>query len=153
MKKTNNITFYQAIKNFWIGYVDFRGRTTRKEYWLTSLFLLILLLATAVLSLKLAACVSIICMLPATTMFWRRFRDTGISMWWIGLALVFGVTIAILPELLMNKATIYCLIYGECHIYNLRLYTFISYLTKYHLEVVLGYLPGLIIILLPSKKR
>ncbi|MDW2975165.1 MAG: DUF805 domain-containing protein [Alphaproteobacteria bacterium] len=153
MKKTNNITFYQAIKNFWIGYVDFRGRTTRKEYWLTSLFLLILLLATAVLSLNLAACVSIICMLPATTMLWRRFRDTGISMWWIGLALVFGATIAILPELLMNKVAINCLIYGECHIYNLRLYTFISYLTKYHLEVVLGNLPGLIIILLPSKKR
>lgn len=149
MKKTNNITFYQAIKNFWIGYVDFRGRTTRKEYWLTSLFLLILLLATAVLSLNLAACVSIICMLPATTMLWRRFRDTGISMWWIGLALVFGATIAILPELLMNKATIDCLIYGKaCHLWNVM-----ALLTKNHLGIVLGNLPGLIIILLPSKKR
>lgn len=149
MKKTNNTTFYQAIKNFWIGYVDFRGRTTRKEYWLTSLFLLILLLATAALSLNLAACVSIICMLPATTMVWRRFRDTGISMWWIGLALVFGATIAILPELLMNKATIDCFIYGKaCH-----LWTVMALLTKNHLGIVLGNLPGLIIILLPSKKR
>lgn len=147
--KTNNITFYQAIKNFWIGYVDFKGRTSRKEYWLTSLFLFILLLATAVLSLNLAACVSIICMLPVVAMFCRRFRDTGISIWWLIAAIAFiGITV-VLPHVLKMKIFINCMAYGKL----CETFFALAVLTKVHISAILGSLPGLIIALLPSRKH
>jgi len=38
-QKLGQVSFFQAIKDFFVGYVDFKGRTTRAGYWWVTLIL------------------------------------------------------------------------------------------------------------------
>lgn len=76
------ITFVDAVKNFWAGYVDFNGRTTRREYWYAVLFVVLLSALVGILFGGIIGTVmDAIMFLPMITMTVRRYRDVGISGW------------------------------------------------------------------------
>lgn len=54
MKKINEVpgevNFCRSFKDFFIGYIDFKGKTTRAGYWWMTLILTLLLLVTIFLS-------------------------------------------------------------------------------------------------------
>ena len=49
IEQNRKVTFLQAIKDFFRGYVDFKGRTTRAGYWWVSFVLIIIAIVTGVL--------------------------------------------------------------------------------------------------------
>lgn len=76
-------------------YVDFKGRATRKQYWLYSLFMSIaFLILGAVLGFlgKTGQIIFNLCqlaiLLPSLAILARRLHDTNKSAWWIFLNLV-----------------------------------------------------------------
>ncbi|WP_428053453.1 DUF805 domain-containing protein [Candidatus Avelusimicrobium stercoris] len=76
-------------------YVDFKGRATRKQYWLYVLFTVVALLILAVvLSFfgKVGQIIFNLCQLaiflPSLAILARRLHDTNKSAWWILLNLV-----------------------------------------------------------------
>lgn len=90
------VTFKQAFKDFWKGYFDFKGRTTRAGYWWAMLaaYLIILVLAfivtmcgmlsTKLSGLAVAAFIVIFIMslamtIPILMVSFRRWRDAGLS--------------------------------------------------------------------------
>ncbi len=76
-------------------YVDFKGRATRKQYWLYVLFMFIAFLILAeVLSFfgKTGDIIYALCqlaiLLPSLAILARRLHDTNKSAWWLLLNLV-----------------------------------------------------------------
>lgn len=49
--RSKDITFTGALRNFFANYVDFKGRATRKEYWLTALWLFIFSVALELMAI------------------------------------------------------------------------------------------------------
>jgi len=109
------IGFWEAVKNFFTHYADFKGRATLREFWFAYLyvqlfqfvvsFLLVLLgmhlfpdpdrstafyqMGTVILALALA--------IPSISLYWRRLHDIGRSGAWYFLAFVpFGNFILLL---------------------------------------------------------
>ena len=94
-----NMYFLDVFKNH---YVDFKGRATRKQYWLYVLFTTVaLVILAAVLSFfgKVGQIVFNLCqlaillpslaiLLPSLAILARRLHDTNKSAWWILLNLV-----------------------------------------------------------------
>lgn len=84
------VTFKQAIRDYWRGYVDFGGYTTRAGYWWANLFVWLYLLAALVIGLlctHVAGIVAILVMagsilsviLPNLALLVRRLRDAGLN--------------------------------------------------------------------------
>ncbi|MCM1066503.1 MAG: DUF805 domain-containing protein [Muribaculaceae bacterium] len=95
-----NVDFVTAIKLFFANYVNFKGRSTRAEYWWAMLFVF---LVSCVMNLfnapALSGLVSLAFIIPNLAILTRRFHDTGRSGWWvvglyvaslIGCAIAFG---------------------------------------------------------------
>lgn len=87
-----NKYFLDVFKNH---YVDFKGRATRKQYWLYVLFMFIaFLILAAVLSFfgKTGQIIFNLCQLaiflPSLAILARRLHDTNKSAWWLLLDLV-----------------------------------------------------------------
>ncbi|MBD9149365.1 MAG: DUF805 domain-containing protein [Spirochaetia bacterium] len=87
-----NKYFLDVFKNH---YVDFKGRATRKQYWLYVLFTFIafLILAAVVSFLgKTGNIIYTLCqlaiLLPSLAILARRLHDTNKSAWWLLLNLV-----------------------------------------------------------------
>lgn len=95
-EKVGQVTFLQAIKDFFKGFIDFKGRTTRAGYWWITVFgivyqnILVQLLIGPVLagfsvSMLLKAFVTTGCiiyvlfLLPRMAMTIRRWRDAGLK--------------------------------------------------------------------------
>lgn len=82
------------IKTFFSKYFDFSGRTSRKDFWLTWLLLLLLTIVigaiTAVVPvLGIVTWIwSLIILIPSLAMGARRLRDAGFSPWWLLLLLI-----------------------------------------------------------------
>ena len=90
-----NTYFLDILKNH---YVDFKGRATRKQYWMYVLFTTVaLLILAAVLSFfgKVGQIVFNLCqlaiLLPSLSILSRRLHDTNKSAWWLLLNLVPGI--------------------------------------------------------------
>ena len=96
----------KLIKKFFSNYVNFSGRTTVKEFWLTflSLFLFLFILeilVAAVAAIGITALTVIVSALlgifllaiiiPCLAMWCRRLRDGGFSPWLILIALIPGI--------------------------------------------------------------
>ena len=82
-KKVMPVSFWGAVKNYWMGYVDFDGCTTRREYWYVWLFRLMLMFVCLILpSAVLWSIVSAVMFLPSRALAFRRFHDAGLSGWW-----------------------------------------------------------------------
>lgn len=116
-----------AYKNFFKGYVNFSGRSTRSEYWwiyLTGLFITFILYMTtystieanpnsfeAIKTLNSLAYFSIFCffifLLPSLALIIRRLRDAGFHWALIFIALIPGVgSIALLVLLALPSKNV-----------------------------------------------
>ncbi|MBO4480222.1 MAG: DUF805 domain-containing protein [Alphaproteobacteria bacterium] len=85
-----------AIKNFWVKYFDFMGRSTRSEFWFGLLFVLIMHALFYRFGGALAANIAdAVMFIPLIALFVRRFRDAGLSVWWylIPALLVFAIPV------------------------------------------------------------
>lgn len=79
-----NVDFLTAIKLFFANYANFRGRSTRAEYWWVALFLVIVSLAFSMLKHNLLSTIfSLAVFIPSLAIAFRRFHDTGRSGWWV----------------------------------------------------------------------
>ena len=77
------VGFLKSIANFWTGYFDFMGRSTRSEFWFGLLFVFVTnWFFTFAIRGTVATIVSAILFIPLMALTIRRFRDAGISVWW-----------------------------------------------------------------------
>ncbi len=101
-----NVDFVTAVKMFFINYVNFKGRSTRAEYWWAMLFYVIVSSIPFVSYIAMLAC-----LLPMLAINTRRLHDTGRSGWWLVgffvISLVLGgwMVSAMLPYLQMAGST------------------------------------------------
>jgi len=97
------------ISDFFKNYVNFSGRTSRKDFWLTVLIFLIIeivfsLLTAAVPVLGfLVWLFGIIIIIPSLAICARRLRDAGFSPWWLLIGLTGIGTIVLLIFFLLPK--------------------------------------------------
>lgn len=79
-----NVDFITAVKMFFINYANFKGRSTRAEFWWVALFTF---LVSSVLSFFgsfgtiLSFLFSLACLIPSLALATRRLHDTGRSGW------------------------------------------------------------------------
>ena len=118
-KQPKFVGFGESVRNFWRQAFDFRGCTSRGQFWFVMLFLalvdtpLIILNTMAsvmyevaeemfgfyVFSEVLNHLVQLVLLVPLMALWFRRFHDTGRSAWpmvasWIAFAaLIFGIVL------------------------------------------------------------
>lgn len=98
-----NVDFLTAIKLFFANYVNFRGRSTRAEYWFACLFVFIATMVLSVFSVFglsfLTSLFALAVFLPNLAICFRRFHDAGYSGWLVvilsvaslvGVGLIYG---------------------------------------------------------------
>lgn len=95
------VSFVQAVKDFFNGYIDFKGKSTRAGYWwmILAVWLVELLFAFGLLSalefiptsvsqlpaalasifMTLLVVVWFVCLIPLVSLFVRRMRDVGLT--------------------------------------------------------------------------
>ena len=100
-----NKYFWDVIKNH---YLDFKGRATRKQYWLYVLWYVVIYFILSVIAfsfesvgLVLLALYILAVLLPSIGIAARRLRDGGFSPWWLLLGLP-GVLVSIFGSILLN---------------------------------------------------
>lgn len=88
-------SIFEAYKKFWKGYVDFRGKTNKKDFWLAMLVQAVIILLFVALRegtgsnifYTLYTVFALASFLPMVAITARRFRDAGKSMlnflWWL----------------------------------------------------------------------
>lgn len=87
-----NVDFETAIKVYFANYANFKGRSTRAEYWWAMLFVFLLSLVIEFIgSDALSVIVALGLMIPNWAIATRRLHDIGKSGWW-----VVGFTVATL---------------------------------------------------------
>ena len=87
------VGFGEAVKLFFINYVNFGGRSTRSEFWYWQLFSflvsLILGIFTTFIGLNFILWLfSIATIIPGLSLSIRRLHDIGRSGWWLLIGLV-----------------------------------------------------------------
>ena len=96
IEQKGKVTFLQAIKDFFRGYVDFKGRTTRAGYWWVSFVLGIISIVTGIMfffglfannmngsiPMLLPFIIFVfVAFIPNISMSVRRYRDVGLTGW------------------------------------------------------------------------
>ena len=91
------MNFQDAIRVCFKKYADFTGRAGRSEYWWFFLFIVLVSLATSMVSHALSALFSLATLLPSIAAATRRLHDTNRSGWWqlICLIPVIGIIVLI----------------------------------------------------------
>lgn len=72
--------FGEAIKLYFKNYVNFKGRSTRSEYWFSYLFVFLISIACNILNMIFpifTLLASMVFLLPTLAIQFRRFHDTG----------------------------------------------------------------------------
>lgn len=77
--------FIDAVKRFFIGYMEFRGRSSRREFWLTMLFFIPV--SVLIFLIPAAGTVSgilwmLATMVPIMAISFRRLHDANRTGWW-----------------------------------------------------------------------
>lgn len=81
-----NVDFSKAIKMFFSNYANFRGRSTRAEYWWVQLFLLIVsfVLESAGMGGQIICILFYLAIIiPSLALMVRRLHDVGLSGYWL----------------------------------------------------------------------
>lgn len=79
-----NVDFVTAIKLYFANYFNFKGRSTRAEYWWAALFVFLLAMVLSIFKLNtLSSIVSLALLIPNLAILTRRFHDIGRSGWWV----------------------------------------------------------------------
>lgn len=139
-KKVVPVSFVGAIKNYWLGYVDFEGSATRREYWYAWLFCLFVACVSALFFGKtLGTIVSTGMFLPSRALAFRRFHDAGLSGWWYLGPLLF--------------ITIYSMIRNDTWSFMLGLDMFPTDLSYFLLLFIIYVFALLIVFVQPSKLK
>ena len=72
----------QAVRNFWLGYFNFSGRSTRSEFWFGVLFIfLVNWLCSMFFGPLVGMIVNLVMVIPGLALALRRYRDAGLSAW------------------------------------------------------------------------
>lgn len=97
IKKQEKISFVEAVKSFFANYFNFRGRTSKREYWLCFLFIFIIYMVSSFLP-YIGGIIGLALCIPNIALNVRRLHDTGKS--WLYLLISFipivGVIILII---------------------------------------------------------
>ncbi|MBB5704601.1 hypothetical protein FHS76_004524 [Ochrobactrum daejeonense] len=77
------VNFTTAVQSFFIGYLDFKGRASRTEFWYAALFYVLLLFILAQLNLPdtVASILLVVTIIPLFAVMARRLHDTNRSGW------------------------------------------------------------------------
>ena len=87
-RPVKQVSFIDAVKSFFVHYADFKGRSTRAEYWWVTLFnFLVSTLVTAIIP-DLAFLWSLAVLVPGIAICVRRLHDAGKSGWYYLLCLI-----------------------------------------------------------------
>lgn len=79
-----NVDFITAIKLYFANYANFKGRSTRAEYWWSILFLFLVSFVLSFFRLSLLSLLfSLAVLIPNLAILTRRFHDIGKSGWWV----------------------------------------------------------------------
>ena len=79
-----NVDFLTAIRLFFANYANFKGRSTRAEYWWAALFLVLVNVVLDFIGVSfLSGLWSLAVLLPSLAIWTRRFHDIGKSGWWV----------------------------------------------------------------------
>ena len=86
------MNFFDAIKSGFSGYFDFRGRSSRSEYWWFLLFFMVVSFVVPLLDSTQSGLISILAVLglyiPVLAVQVRRLHDINRSGWWILISFV-----------------------------------------------------------------
>ena len=78
-----NVDFITAIKMYFANYANFRGRSTRAEYWWAMLFVFLVGCVASFLGDIFTSIVGLALIVPNLAILTRRFHDAGKSGWWV----------------------------------------------------------------------
>lgn len=101
-----NVDFITAIKMYFANYANFKGRSTRAEYWWVMLFMFLVSCALSLfgsIGNYINYAFSLVCFIPGLAIGTRRLHDTGKSGWWlvifyIAMAVCFAWVVTILVK-------------------------------------------------------
>lgn len=105
-----NVDFVAAIKLYFANYANFKGRSTRAEYWWAMLFVFLLSLVIQFIgSYTLWLIVTLGLMIPNWSIATRRFHDIGKSGWWVvgftaAVWIIYGVSFGSMIAAVLNGA-------------------------------------------------
>ena len=74
-----NVDFVTAIKLFFANYANFRGRSTRAEYWFATLFVFLVSFVLGLIADVLSSIWGLAVLIPTLAIGCRRFHDAGKS--------------------------------------------------------------------------
>lgn len=106
------MSFWKSILNFWTRIFDYKGRSTRKEFWIGILQILLIPIIATIIGVAIfgfdiyedkylpliATCSIILLILPYISLIIRRMRDIGFT----NLGIIFIILIAILANAAFN---------------------------------------------------
>lgn len=142
-----NVTFTTAIKLYFANYANFKGRSTRAEYWWAILFVAIINIITSKIP-YFSTVIGLGLIIPTLAIITRRFHDSGRSGWWVLILLaasIVGCTIAlasILPSIINSPE-------DTQKIYEAVIANIGSVSLGYGIAIIAG-IVSLIFVLLPS---
>ena len=84
---TKSVTFGEAIKLFFVNYVNFTGRATKSEYWWAFLFNFLVSLCTAWIPVV-GSLISLGLFIPGLALGIRRLHDTGKAWYYMFMGLI-----------------------------------------------------------------
>ncbi|WP_353405248.1 DUF805 domain-containing protein [Brucella sp. NBRC 13694] len=78
------VDFVTAVRRFFTGYFDFKGRASRTEFWYAMLFYVLLLFVLGRLNLPdiIVSILLVVTMIPFFSVTARRLHDTNRSGWY-----------------------------------------------------------------------
>lgn len=120
MNESQSVGMFRALQLFFKNYVNFKGRSKRSEYWWMFLWNIILSIALIVILVAIAAgagmtlssrnfrgpavgflvafvivvlVIGLAIIVPTVSLTVRRYRDAGISPWWLLLTMLAAQTL------------------------------------------------------------
>lgn len=83
-----SVSFGEAIKRFFAGYLQFHGRARRSEFWFAFLFTGLVGGFLSSIAPELGSVWSLAIFLPSQAICFRRLHDIGKSGWWVLIGLI-----------------------------------------------------------------
>jgi uncharacterized membrane protein YhaH (DUF805 family) len=99
------MTFQESIQVCFSKYADFSGRASRSEYWWFFLFIVLVGVATSLVSDFVSAIFLLVTLLPSLAAATRRLHDTERSGWWQLVCLVPVVGVVVIIVFLAQKGS------------------------------------------------
>ena len=89
MLRPEKVGFGEAVKRFFLNYFNFKGRASRSDYWWAFLFNIIVSLVASFIPIPaVVGLVSLVLLIPGTSLAIRRLHDTGRSWVWFLIGLI-----------------------------------------------------------------